>query len=326
MAADASAIADRPRAGRGSAVLTPRTAAGRELPAYDFRRPSRLSTERRRVLEAMHERLGKELQGWLGARLRDEVEVRLQSLEQFAFGEVVLSLPTPCSSFLLDVAGVAQQGLVDIAPECSMYVIDRLFGGEGKAPQLYRTLTPIERLAVRAIADRVATLLQEIWRDHVPLTCAVTGFESAPEMLQQVAGRDDAVLVANLEVVAGGTTGLILVCLPFAALDAFFTGHGAVRAGAGEATPPSPEASLRAARVPVQARLPVFHLTMRAVSQLAVGSVLPTGIPTDARVIVRAGTQERFIGHPGRVGGHLAVRILDAVPSTPPPAPPPAQP
>ena len=32
-------------------------------------------------------------------------------------------------------------------------------------------------------------------------------------------------------------------------------------------------------------------------------------------LIVRAGTQERFIGYPGRVSGNLAVRILDAVPS-----------
>jgi flagellar motor switch protein FliM len=31
---------------------------------------------------------------------------------------------------------------------------------------------------------------------------------------------------------------------------------------------------------------------------------------------VRAGSQERFIGHPGRVSGNLAIRIVDAVPST----------
>jgi flagellar motor switch protein FliM len=33
-------------------------------------------------------------------------------------------------------------------------------------------------------------------------------------------------------------------------------------------------------------------------------------------VIVRAGTQERFIGHAGRVNGNLAVRIVDALPSS----------
>jgi flagellar motor switch protein FliM len=34
-------------------------------------------------------------------------------------------------------------------------------------------------------------------------------------------------------------------------------------------------------------------------------------------VIVRAGTQDRFIGHAGRVNGNLAVRVVDALPSPP---------
>lgn len=52
---------------------------------------------------------------------------------------------------------------------------------------------------------------------------------------------------------------------------------------------------------------------MRDLAMIEIGSVIPTGIPKDARVIVSAGTQERFIGHPGRVNGDLAIRILDAV-------------
>jgi flagellar motor switch protein FliN len=53
---------------------------------------------------------------------------------------------------------------------------------------------------------------------------------------------------------------------------------------------------------------------MRDLAQVTEGSIIPTGIPKDARVIVRAGSQERFIGHPGRVNGNLAVRIVDALP------------
>ena len=56
---------------------------------------------------------------------------------------------------------------------------------------------------------------------------------------------------------------------------------------------------------------------MRDLSQIVEGSIIPTGIPKDARVTVRAGTQERFIGHAGRVNGNLAVRIVDALPSPP---------
>jgi flagellar motor switch protein FliM len=76
------------------------------------------------------------------------------------------------------------------------------------------------------------------------------------------------------------------------------------------------EAALRATKVPLTARLPDFQLTMRDLAQITEGSILPTGIPKDARVILRAGLQERFIGHAGRVNGNLAVRIVDALPSS----------
>jgi flagellar motor switch protein FliM len=55
---------------------------------------------------------------------------------------------------------------------------------------------------------------------------------------------------------------------------------------------------------------------MRDIAQIVEGTIIPTGIPKDARVIVRAGSQERFIGHAGRVNGNFAVRIVDALPST----------
>lgn len=84
---------------------------------YDFRRPHRVSKERLRTLEAMYERLVKSLEGWLIGRVRGQVELSLQSVEQFSFGEFVLSLPTPCASYIFDVRDTGgQQGVIDLAP------------------------------------------------------------------------------------------------------------------------------------------------------------------------------------------------------------------
>jgi len=305
----------------GSARLTPHTAAAMDIQAYDWKRPHRVSKERLRTLESKYERLVKGLETWLVTRLRGPVEVRLQSVEQFSFGEFSMSLPMPCSSFIFDIAGTGQQGVIDIGPELSTYVVDKLFGGEGTGNALSRALTPIERLAVRSIADKVAAMLQDTWQDHVPMSLSVTGFESAPEALQ-VIGRDDPVLVANVEFSAGNVSSLMMICLPFAVLDSFVNAHTQQRVAPSSASVADrdanrqrSEAAVRASKVPLTARLPDFQLSMRDIAQLEVGSVIPTGIPKDARVIVRAGAQERFIGHPGRVSGNLAIRILDAVPS-----------
>lgn len=308
----------------GRAKYTPHTAASMDVQVYDWRRPHRVSKERLRTLEAMYERLVKNLEAWLISRTRGQIEIRLQSVEQFSFGEFTLSLPTPCSSFVFDVAGTGQKGVIDFGPEFSYYMIDRFFGGEGTGAIFTRSLTPIERMAVRSIADRVTSLLQEIWQDHVPMELNITAFESSPEILQ-VANREDPVLVANVEITAGNATSLLLICLPFSVLDKFFSSSGQQRLALlttseaeRETTRQRGEAALRLTKVPLHARLPEFQLSMRELAALEVGSVIPTGIPKDARVIVRAGTQERFIGHAGRVGGNLAVRVLDAMPGASP--------
>lgn len=323
MSSEALSQVDIDRLLGGRAKPTPRGVPSREVQVYDWRRPARVSKERLRTLEAMYERLVKNLEAWLVSRVRGQMEIRLQSVEQFSFGEFTLSLPTPCSSFLFDIAGTGQKGIIDFGPEFSYYVIDRLFGGEGSGVIYSRSLTPIERMAVRSVADKVTVLLQEIWQDLVPMELNVTAFESSPEILQ-VANREDPVLVASIEITAGNATSLVLICIPFAVLDKFFasTGHQrlAVLTTSEEeraTTRMRSEASLRSTKVPLHARLPEFQLTMRELANLEVGSVIPTGIPKDARVIVRAGTQERFIGHAGRVAGNLAVRILESVHGAP---------
>lgn len=174
----------------------------------------------------------------------------------------------------------------------------------------------IERQAVRIVADRVTALLSEIWHDHVALDLGIAGFETSPEILQ-AARREDPVLVANVEVRAGGTSCLLLVCLPFAVLDKFFAtseqrrvnvGTGSEREQSRELT----EAQVRVTRVPIAARLPEFRMSMHALGNLAVGGVISTGIPRDATIHVHVGTQERFRATAGRVGRNLAVRVIDA--------------
>jgi flagellar motor switch protein FliM len=167
-------------------------------------------------------------------------------------------------------------------------------------------------------------LLSEIWQDHVQLDLSLSGFESIPEILR-VANREDPVLVANVEVSAGDTKSLLLLCLPFAVLEKFFSGSTQRRVNnvtgsekEREQNREITEASLRATRALVSARLPEFRLSMRDLASLRAGSVLATAIPTNAQIDVLVGTQRRFRAAAGRVGRKLAVRVLEPLrPTTP---------
>jgi len=298
---------------------------GAEVLAYDFRRPHRISKERLRTLEAMYERLCKGLEAWLVSRVRGQVELRLQSVEQFSFGEFTLSLANPCATYILDIAEAGgAQGCVDVGHEFAYFLIDRLFGGAGGAGAPQRALSPVERLAVRTVAEKAAQLIEEIWADHVPLALDVIGFESSPEILQ-VGNRDDPMLVANIEVVAGNASSPLLVCLPFVVLEKFFQASGQRRIGGSAASDAEREAArlraeraLRATPVTVSARLPEFRMTLRDLGALHVGQVLSTGIARDAELQLLIGGRPRSSGAVGRVGRRLAVRLLEPVAGAPP--------
>jgi len=284
---------------------------------YDFRRPHRVSKERLRTLEAIYERLVKSLESWVIGRVRGQIEMRLQGVEQFSFGEFTLSLPTPCASFICDINDSGGQlGVVDIGEEFAFYLVDRLFGGSGKQVSASRPLTRVERMALRGLVEKVNSLLAEVWSDYITMSLDISSFESFPDILLQSANRDDPVLVANIEVSAGDVSSLMLVCLPFAVLDKFFTNTGlrSVANATGSeheraASRALAEYSLRNTRVPVSARLPEFRMSMRDLASLSSGGVITTALPSTSPIRVLVGHQERFAGTAGRVGHKLAIRL-----------------
>ncbi|MFN8582713.1 MAG: FliM/FliN family flagellar motor switch protein [Gemmatimonadaceae bacterium] len=290
---------------------------------YDFRRPHRISTDKLRSLEAMYERFTKGLEGWLMSRVRGAVQLQLQSVEQFSFGEFTLSLPTPCASYTFEISKTGgQQGVLDFGHEFAYFLVDRLFGGSTASPTPERALTPLERLAVRTVAERVLALTAEVWQDYVEMEFQLSGFESIPEILR-VANREDPVLVANIEVTAEETRSLLLVCLPFAVLEKFFAGGSERRIsllGSPEEQTMNrliSEHSLRGTRVRIAARLPEFRVPLQQLFALKSGSIVPTGLSRAVEIDVIVGDQPRFRASPGRVGPALAVRLNEGIQPAP---------
>ena len=193
-----------------------------EVRLYDFRRPSRVSKDRQRTLEGMYGMLAKSLEGWLAGRVRAQVEVNLKAVEQLTFGEFVLSLPEPCTSFVFNVGTPGgPQAVIDLGREFAFYTVERFLGSANETFVPDRALTVLERRVVRIVAERVSVQIREIWADHADIDLRLARFEAVPDMLQ-AANREDPMLVANLDVRFRGKSSSLLVCLPFSVLDTFF--------------------------------------------------------------------------------------------------------
>lgn len=306
--------------GGGAATAVATAAVAADVQSYDFSRPARVSRDRLRALEAMYERLVRSVEGWLVSRLRDTIDLRLQSIEQVSYAEYLLSLNTPSASFLVRIEDAGgQQGVVDFNPSLAYFLIDRLFGGGGAPTILDRTLSPIERMALDTVADRVVTDLGQIWWDHAKLQLAIEGFESIPEIMQAV-DREVPCLVATVNAKFGESTGVLSICLPLNVVEQFFTrssdrrlsdpvGTEAERIATRDQT----ESALRMTTVPAVARLAEFRIPMRDMLKLSAGTMIATGIPIDSPLELLIGGQPRFKVQAGRVKQLRAVSVLEVL-------------
>lgn len=287
-----------------------------EIRLYDFQRPARISKDRKRTLEAIYELVAKSLEGWLAGRIRDSVDLELESVEQLSFGEFMLALPSPCASYVMDIRGTGgQEAVIDFGHDFAFFLVDRLLGGAGRVTVPDRSLTPTEQRLVRIMGEEVVQQLMEAWQDYVSLDLEIKGFESVPEMLQ-VANQEDPMLVAHLSVTMEERTSVLLLCLPFTVLEKFFSGDPTRRIRLSHENPEERErerrwvrASVRDARLNVAARLPSFHVSMKELTELEPGAVLGTGFAPGTPLEIHVAGQRRFSGQPGRRGQKLAVKV-----------------
>jgi flagellar motor switch protein FliM len=286
---------------------------------YNFSRPPRVSKDRRASLESIYTRFALSLQALLASMLRTPLDVVVGSVEQAMFSEYILSLGTPCSSFVFDLGDrLGSQGTIDLSTDFAFYVLDRLFGGPGEAQTIQRPLTLLEQAVARNVTERALGLLRDSWQDSLTMAPQVVSFEANPEMLQ-ITSREDNVLVTNLEIRSVTFNGFIALCLPMSAIESFLQEKGATRTHARHSDADIAsnravaEAGLQHAHVDVVARFPTMWLTARQLSELAPGKVLQTACAADESVEIYLNERLRFMGAMGQVRRQLGLRLTDRV-------------
>jgi len=288
-------------------------AADGELPVYDFRKASRVGRNRSRALHAMHEIFSDALSGWMTAKMRSEVRVRLEALDEVTFSQIVSGLEKPCTAYLYEVPGRAGlNAMILVGPRLAFIAVDRMLGGSLDSETPERALTNLESRVVALLAERVREGVEAMWADHVAFTLNRTAFESFPDMMR-FAQPGEAFLVSRMKVQSETWESEVSIHLPFAlleaALDAQAGSHSEGPTLSAQVERRLLESHLLEARVTIDARLPAFPVSLGQLGTLAPGVVLATRIPTSTPVEISVCGQKRFLGSAGRSGPDLAVRV-----------------
>jgi len=283
---------------------------------YDFQRPAGMADQTRQVLELGFEEIASSLQGWLGAQIREQIDVSIELLEEARFGLFRRELARPCSVFLLGIEGSAEAGLLEIDAELAFRILERTLGSE--VDQIHipeRPLTWIERSVLREVVSQACEIMSRAWKEHIPLTLSVFGFESVPEMLSQ--SNQDSMLQARVRIEGEEWMTSLTLLLPAPVVS----GALAKRQEARPALDPAVEAqnrrriaaAIQGADLQVSVRLPTFPVSLRQISSLELGGLVSSDLEADTEVEVYVSDELRFTGRIGRQGEHLAVEILKAI-------------
>ena len=105
----------------------------RVVKIYDFKHPDRFSKDQTRTLQMLHDHFSRLLSTSMSAFLRNIAEVRLVSVDQLSYNEFIRSIANPTCISLLKMTPLEGNALLEISPNLSFTIIDRLMGGSGKA-------------------------------------------------------------------------------------------------------------------------------------------------------------------------------------------------
>ncbi|MCB5250477.1 MAG: flagellar motor switch protein FliM [Candidatus Cloacimonetes bacterium] len=191
----------------------------KELRLYDFRHPDRVSKEQLKILRNIHDNFARLLSTYLSNQLRTMIDVKPPTIEQVTYLEFTMSASDFTYMYIFDITNLDGQALLEVDPNLSFFVIDRLFGGTGSSVQRNEaTPTIIERSVMNTVSERVLEFLKEAWQHIDILQPNVLTFETNPQLVT-IAPASETMIVFNFPVIARNFEFYILLCFPYFMLE-----------------------------------------------------------------------------------------------------------
>ncbi|MBN4081306.1 flagellar motor switch protein FliM, partial [Caldithrix abyssi] len=186
----------------------------RKISLYDFKHPNLVSKEQLRLLENIHEDFVRNFSVFLSAQLRMIVEMNLVAVDQVQYSEFIMSIALPGAIYVGSINNPFSPFVLEISPQLSIFIVEKLFGGAGKFITEPRPVSVIEQRIIRRVIDHVAKEVSKIWKPIKEIECTIDRFENNPEFVQ-IVPSGEPVVVISMGVKIHGTSTMINICYPY---------------------------------------------------------------------------------------------------------------
>jgi len=283
------------------------------LSLYDFRRPDRVSKDQMRTLQNLHESYARQFSTTLTNFLRTFVDIELVSVDQLTYSEFTMSISNPSCIYVFKMEPLEGNAIIEINPSLVFFIIDRLFGGQGRPSEQNRELTLIEQNVIHRIVERSLGDLKDVWEHIGVFNPKVEAYETNPQFVQ-IAPPGETVILVSLEVRMQNASGLMSICFPYILLESVINNLS------GESWMSSQSASTNETKTmlehelhDVQLKLSTLigktNLTIRDLLQLQRGDVLCLDRPCESDLIVQVEGKTKMAARSGVIRRNKAIKI-----------------
>lgn len=290
----------------------------KKVKVYDFKRPDKFSKDQIRTLYMLHENFARLLNTYLSTNLRSMVNVSVASVEQLTYEEFVRSLSNPSVIGIVTMEPLKGNVILEMSPNITFAIIDRLLGGLGETIEKIRTLTDIEEFVIRKVLKNTLGNLAEAWQNVSKLSPQLDTIESNPQFTQ-IVPPNDMVVIITLQIKIGDVEGLMNICIPYLVIEPVMpkltTTYWVASAVAKQDHPEQIELlqkKIRKTYVPVTVELGMVDVSVHEFLTLTLGDVLQleTKVGNELNLIV--GNRTKFWCRPGVSDKKVAVQITRA--------------
>ena len=292
----------------------------RRIKIYDFRRPDKFSKEQIRTVSNMHETFARLTTTSLSAQLRTLVHVHVASVDQLTYEEFIRSIPTPTTLAVINMDPLKGNAVLEIAPEITFIMIDRLFGGSGDTGgKVNRDLTDIEQSVMEGIIVRILANMREAWTQVIDLRPRLGQIETNPQFASIVPPSEMVVLV-TLETKIGEEEGMMNFCIPYLTIEPIVSKlssqfwFSSVRRSSTTQYLGTLKEKLSDVNMDVVAEIGTINLPIREVLALRAGDVVRLStVRVGDPLTLSVGNEKKFYCQPGVVGKKMAVQVIGKI-------------
>ena len=279
---------------------------------YDFASQDRIVRGKLPTLEMINERFARTWRIGLFNLLRRSADLSVRGIDLIRFGEYMHSLQVPTNLNLVKMKPLRGTGLIVFEPRLVYTVVDNFFGGSGKFHSRIegREFTPTEMRVIQLLLKQTFTDLVDAWAPVMPVEFEYLNSEVNPHFANIISPRD-YIVVCRFHCELDGGGGEVHVALPYSMLEpireALDAGVQSDRMDKDENWTRAMHAQLQDATVEVSSTLARREISLRELSRLKVGDIIPIDLSTVVPLHVEQ--MPLFSGEFGVHNGRNAIKV-----------------